>query len=129
MCEINFGIVDKVDKELNYEKSSTCDSDQEYVNNDSFFSWASKKESLNVMIENEIADFLNKSPTKKINVLNNTTTLKRVFMKYNIPLPLSAPINRIFSISSCVLTKKRGKMTNFEKTMLIIKSNAKYCKH
>lgn len=113
--------------ELNKQKSSSSDdSSQEEDTNDSFFSWASTKKSRNVLVENEIADFLNKSPTKKINVLNYTPILKKVFVKYNTPLPSSAPIERVFSIGACILTKKRGKMSdsNFEKTMLL-KSNSK----
>jgi len=47
--------------------------------------------------------------------------IKKVFFKYNTPLPSSAPIERIFSVGSAVLTKKRGKMTdtNFEKVIMI----------
>ena len=67
MCEINS---DKIVGGLNDEKSSSCDQDDD--NSNSFFSWTSKIKSWNVIIENEIADFLNKSPTKKINVLNST---------------------------------------------------------
>lgn len=63
-----------------------------------FFVGLRKKKSWNVLVENEIADFLNKSPTKKINVLNYTPILKKVFIKYNTPLPSSAPIERVFSI-------------------------------
>jgi len=128
MYEINSDQVDNVVGELNNEKPSSSDSDQD-DKNDSFFSWASKKKSQNVIIENEMADFLNKSPTKKIIVLNNTPILKKVFIKYNTPLPSSAPIERVFSIGACVLTKKRGKMSdsNFEKTMLL-KSNVKFYK-
>lgn len=124
MCEINS---DEIVGELNDEKSSSCDEDDD--NSNSFFSWTSKIKSRNVIIENEMTDFLNKSPTKKINVLNNTPILKKVFMKYNTPLPSSASIERVFSIGTCVLTKKRGKMSdsNFEKTMLL-KSNTKFYK-
>lgn len=83
---------DNIVGELNDEKSSSSDRDDD--NSNSFISWTTKIKSQNVMIANEINDFLNKSPTKKINVLNNTPIFKKVFLKYNTPLPSSASIER-----------------------------------
>lgn len=51
--------------------------------NNSYFSWTCKKKNENVTIENKLADYLNKSPSRKINALIYTTILKKVFIKYN----------------------------------------------
>jgi hypothetical protein len=78
-------------------------------------------------VENELGEFLKKSPTKKLQVLNSMPYLKKVFIEHNTPLPSSAPVERIFSVGGAVLSKKRGKMSdaNFEKTMLL-KSNKNF---
>lgn len=112
-----------VDVDLNISSSEHDDDDDI---NSSFFSWSQKKRE-NVAIENELGDFLKRSPTKKLDTLTFTPTLKKVFIKYNTPLPSSAPIERVFSVGGTILSKKRGKMSDdyFEKTMLL-KSNAKF---
>jgi len=48
-------------------------------------------------------------------------TTQEVFIKYNTPLPSSAPVERVFSVGGAILSKKRGKMSDehFEKTMLL----------
>lgn len=58
---MNSGKAYQVDKELNDDNSSTCDSDQENDTNESFFRNHQKKKKYihqNMMIENRIADFL-----------------------------------------------------------------------
>lgn len=96
------------------------DSESDDNANSSFFSWTQKKPE-NIAIETELGDFLKRSPTKKLETLNSTPTLKKVFIKYNTPLPSSAPVERVFSVGGAILSKKRGKMSDehFEKTMLL----------
>lgn len=96
------------------------DSDSDDNANTSFFSWTQKKPE-NIAIEAELGDFLKRSPTKKLETLNLTPTLKKVFIKYNTPPPSSAPVERVFSVGRAILSKKRGKMSDehFEKTMLL----------
>lgn len=97
------------------------DSESDDNANTSFFSWTQKKPE-NIAVEAELDDFLKRSPTKKLETLNLTPTLKKIFIKYNTPLPSSASVERVFSVGGAVLSKKkRGKMSDehFEKTMLL----------
>jgi len=66
-----------------------------------------KKKPENIAIETESGDFLKRSPTKKLETLNLTPTLKEVFIKYNTPLPSSAPVERVFSVGGAILSKKK----------------------
>lgn len=77
----------------------------------SFFNW-SNKTNINNSAENENLNYFSKSPTKNLTSLDDTPIIKKVFYKFNTPLPSSAPIERTFSVGSAVLTKKRGKMTD-----------------
>jgi len=101
------------------EISSNKNQSDDVLNN--FFSNWSNKTNINNSAENEILNYFSKSPTKNLTSLDDTPIIKKVFLKYNTPLPSSAPIERIFSVGSAVLTKKRGKMTdaNFEKVMML----------
>lgn len=73
-----------------HDVDSDCDDNA----NTSFFSWTQKKPE-NIAIEAELGDFLKSSPTKKLETLNLTPTLKKVFIKYNTPLPSSAPVGPV----------------------------------
>ncbi|XP_026821694.1 uncharacterized protein LOC113560128 [Rhopalosiphum maidis] len=65
--------------------------------------------------------FITAIPTKKLETLNLTPTLKKVFIKYNTPLPSSAPVEHVFNIGGAILSKKGGRLSDehFEKTMLL----------
>lgn len=84
------------------------DSDSDDNANTSFFSWTQKKPE-NIAIEAELGDFLKRSPTKKLETLNLTPTLKKVFIKYNTPLPSSAPVERVFGVGGAILPTKNEK--------------------
>lgn len=100
--------------------SSEGEENCEAMSEHEFFPWSNKKPK-NIPIENEITSYLSKSPNKSLLSLNETPSVKNVFIKYNTPLPSSAPVERIFSVGSAILTKKRGRMTddNFEKVMVL----------
>lgn len=109
-------------EQQNIPESELSDSLSDDTND--FFDWSKNKSKLTLPLEQEISNFLTKSPTKNLDSLNETPTMKKVFIKYNTPLPSSAAVERVFSIGSAVLTKKRGKMTdvNFE-NILMLKCN------
>jgi len=62
-----------------------------------------------------------KSPN--VEMLHLYPTVKKMFVnvKYNTPIPSSAPVERLFSYAGMVLTKKRSSMTdeNFEQQLLL----------
>lgn len=97
------------------EGKENCD----VVIKNEYFPWSNKKPT-NVSIENEITTYLSKSQKKCLLFLNETPSIKNVFIKYNTPLPSNTPVEIIFTVGSAVLTKNRSRMTddNFEKVMI-----------
>jgi len=125
---------DKKDKALSFfkksclemfEQSNLPDSEVSDSNMsddaNNFFNWSENKSKVDLSLEQEITRYLSKSPTKNLNILNEMPTVKKVFLKFNTPLPSSAAVERIFSIGSAVLSKKRGRMndTNFENVLML----------
>lgn len=96
---------------------------EDEVEDSSFFSWSNDKlqGTSTISVENEVTQYLSRSPTKKLTSLNEYPNIKKVFICHNTPLPSSAPIERVFSISNAILTKRRGKMDDntFEKTIFL----------
>lgn len=94
-----------------------------------FFSPWTYKINSNNSTEKEIFKYFFKSSTTNLDSLDENPLIKKVFIKYNTPLPSSASIEHIFSVGSAVMTKKRGTITdaNFEKVMMI-KFNNFFCK-
>jgi len=107
-------------EQQNLSECESSDSD----NASNFFDWSKNKSKLTLPLEQEISNFLTKSPTKNLGSLTETPTIRKVFVKFNTPLPSSAAVERVFSVGSAVLTKKRGRMTdeNFE-NILMLKCN------
>lgn len=97
-----------------YESSDTDDTN-------TFFDWSKNKSKLTLPLEQEISNFLTKRPTKGLDSLIETPTIRKVIVKFNTPLSSSVAVECIFSVGSAVLSKKRGRMTdeNFEKTLML----------
>jgi len=45
-------------------------------------------------------------------MLKHYANVKLVFMRYNTPIPSSAPVERLFSVAGLVRTAKRNRMSD-----------------
>lgn len=66
-----------------------------------------------------------KCQSKELNVLLLYPAVLKVFLELNIPIPSSAPVERLFSTGSNVITQKRHKLGDmlFEKLVLLKQNN------
>ena len=76
--------------------------------------------------EMELLHYLGDNRTS-ISSLEDYPRIRRVFMKYNTPLPSSAPVERLFSFAGHIFAPKRGKMSDkmFE-GLIFLKGNSSY---
>jgi len=81
-------------------------------------------ETLELKIRQECVSYFADNITEFI-MLNKYPTIRRIFMKYNTTLPSSAPVERLFSYASLVLSPKRRRLTdkNFEQLLLLKVNN------
>ena len=77
-------------------------------------------------VEIEILNYINSKNTN-LDMLNNYPIIKMLFIKYNSILPSSAPVERMFSISTNINKPKRNKLndTTFE-LLVLLKANSLY---
>lgn len=105
---------------------SSPQSDSNLDDNDDFFVF--KHQTVhNESAQDELYRFLNSKSTN-IEMLNDYPKIKKFFIKYNTALPSSASVERLFSISSLVLTQRRNRL--HDETMehqLLLKLNKLYC--
>lgn len=73
--------------------------------------------------ENELMRFL-QHPNKSMDILNEFPQVKKLFLKYNTPLPSSASVERLFSYATLLNLPKFNRLTDahFEKR-IICKAN------
>ena len=57
-------------------------------------------------------------------MLNQYVHVKQVFIRYNTPIPSSAPVERLFSVAGLIRTAKRNRLSDhmFE-TLVLLKAN------
>uniref|UniRef100_A0A672FIA0 HAT C-terminal dimerisation domain-containing protein n=1 Tax=Salarias fasciatus TaxID=181472 RepID=A0A672FIA0_SALFA len=69
--------------------------------------------------ETEVIDFLKSG--SEMEVLNRFPTIKTLFMRYNTAIPSSAPVERLFSRGSLVLSPRRNRLSDkrFERVLLM----------
>jgi hypothetical protein len=68
---------------------------------------------------NEIENYL-RDPDTNIAMLDKYPQLKQLFLKYNTAIPTSAPVERLFSQASLILTVRRNKLSDTLKKMLLL---------
>lgn len=74
-----------------------------------------------------IDEFFQGALTDDLRTVMQNIQLKTAFIRYNTVLPSSAPVERLFSIASLILSSKRFCLTDelFEK-LLFLKTNKKF---
>lgn len=105
---------------MKYETSNSETSESELNKDQEFFCFPANKEKTENSSENELKMYL-KSALKDITMLLSYPALIKTFLKYNTPLPSSAPVERLFSTGSNVMTTKRSRLNDelFEKLILL----------
>ena len=58
---------------------------------------------------------------KELDALNRYPLVKKLFLKYNTPLPSSAPAERLFSFGGIVNRARRQKLRDDHLEMLVLK--------
>ena len=67
----------------------------------------------------EVFQYL-EDPRTSIDILHKYPAVKKVFLKYNTTIPSSAPVERLFSFASIILSGRRGLLTDDHFEMLTI---------
>lgn len=78
-------------------------------------------------ISNQYYSYLNDDSTAE-DSLNKYCYLREAYIKFNTPLPSSAPVERLFSFAGIINSPRRQSMTDFSfEKLVIMKANYKYC--
>lgn len=69
--------------------------------------------------DQEVMDYLKGG--SKLTILDSFPTIKKISLKYNTPPASSAPVERLFSLGSLVLTPRRNRLSDkrFERLLLM----------
>ncbi|KAJ8370259.1 hypothetical protein SKAU_G00102870 [Synaphobranchus kaupii] len=69
--------------------------------------------------EKEVMDYLRSG--YDLQIVDQFSNIKNIFLKYNTPTPSSAPVERLFSLGGLVLTPRRNRLSDkrFEKLLLM----------
>jgi hypothetical protein len=67
----------------------------------------------------EVENYL-RDPDTNITMLDKYPQMKQLFLKYNTAIPTSAPVERLFSHASLILTVRRNKLSDALLEMLLL---------
>lgn len=91
---------------LNIRSNENSPTNIEVPNEDDFFTFHREIKPFQSETE-ELQQFL-KCKLCHVEMLNDYPNIKKLFIKFNAPLPSSASVERLFSIRNSVLTQQRG---------------------
>jgi hypothetical protein len=74
--------------------------------------------------QDEGKDFLSDMSDESLSLLEKYPTVKKMYRRYNVTLPSSASVERLFSYSGMVFTKKRSRLSDEHlEELVLLKAN------
>lgn len=101
--------------------AQSTDTDEE------FFAFGNTVSVHNNSVQQEMELYLS-DEAKQLDSLKKFPTVKEVFLRYNTPIPSSAPVERLFSTGGQILTPRRCRMSDDHFEMLVLLNSNKSLK-
>ena len=105
---------------VNQGKKTPSPTDEESTIED-FFTFQSPKSAIKTELDRYLEE-----PSCNLSALKHYPDIKKLFIRYNTPLPSSAPVERLFSQAGIVFSQRRAKLSDKQLeilTLLKIKQN------
>ncbi|XP_038125121.1 uncharacterized protein zgc:161969 isoform X1 [Cyprinodon tularosa] len=129
MCSLLTTEASEVDP-CNVDETNTSRNPSTIESEDDFFSYGSPKTSTQIQqrgVKEEIRKYV-EGTGKSLECLQEFPRVKQLFLKYNTPLPSTAPVQHLFSQKSNLMTSQRNFLTDdyFERIQLL-RYNSNIC--